>query len=118
MKIVIVSKGNINTRVKSLLFLLENSEFVELEMKNILELRKANDKMICVYDDIYFGKELADGKGYLLNNAKLISIAMSNPSEICDIHIYDKRVRDEIYIIDKSEITGAIKEYAEEGDFV
>ena len=74
--------------------------------------------MICVYDDIYLGKELADGKGYLLNNAKLISIAMNNPSEICDIHVYDKRKRDEIFILDKSEIAGAIKEYVEEGDFV
>lgn len=117
MKIVIVSKGNINTRVNNLLFLLKSGELVECELKNIHEIRKSKDKIVCIYNNIQLENYKADGEGYLLADAKLISITMYNPSEICDIHIYDRRLKDEIYILDKSEIIESIKEVIEEADF-
>lgn len=116
MRIAIISKGN--TIVRSLLFSLKDGKLIELKLNTIQEIRNAGNKIVCIYDDIQLNDCKADGKGYLLNGANLISIAMYHPSDICDIHIYDRRVKDEIYILDKSEIMESIKEYIQEGDFV
>ena len=81
MKIVIVSKGNINTRVNNLLFLLKSGELVECELKNIHEIRKSKDKIVCIYNNIQLENYKADGEGYILSDEKLISNTMYNTSE-------------------------------------
>jgi hypothetical protein len=114
MKIVIVSKGNENINIEEILFEKDNELFV-LNNLVLYESKIKNDKVIQTYTFADIDGYAAEQRCHLLENTNPITVKATyigtDEFKITDIHIYDKREKSEVYIINKGEIKNMIKDY-------
>lgn len=114
MKIVIISKGNENINIEEILFEKENELFV-LNNLVLYESKIKKDKVIQTYTFADIDGYAAEQRCHLLENANPITVKATyigtDKFKITDIHIYDKREKSEVYIINKEEIKNMIKDY-------
>jgi len=114
MKVVMVFNGDFSGFVYNMEFLYNNT-FFTITLGKVLNCRKVNEKTI-----IEFDAEISDRNidKYFFEVAKLISVScvgLNKGVDLTDVHIYEKREKYEIYIIDKESIKEAIIDKSKEG---